>query len=68
MFNQSDEDLVANRIYLNELKSTFHRLMIEGATFEEVKIIYLKIKELESRINVMQWPATFRLPTSTSYK
>lgn len=52
------QDVTRMLIYINELKSTFDRAMIEGETFENVKKIYLKIKALESQISVLQWRAS----------
>jgi hypothetical protein len=44
-------------IHLNELKSLFDEKIQHGECFEEVKKIYNEIKELESKLNVINWQA-----------
>jgi hypothetical protein len=40
---------------LNELKSKLDHLIREGETFDNVKKVYLQIKELECHLNAMYW-------------
>jgi len=40
---------------LNELKSQFDQRMQQGGSFEEVKQVYLQIKELELKLNDVKW-------------
>ena len=55
MINNAIHDVTAMRIHLNELKSRFDLGLIEGKSFEQVKKIYMEIKELEYQISVFEW-------------
>ena len=58
MFNIPNNDPTALQIHLNELKTLFDRAICEGKNFEQVKQIYLQIKELECQLSVIQWQGT----------
>lgn len=42
-------------IELNELKSQFDQFMRQGENFSQLKKIYVQIKNLECRMNALQW-------------
>jgi len=42
-------------IHLNESKFQFDQKMKKCKNFEEVKKLYMEIKELESHLNVINW-------------
>lgn len=48
-------DVVSLKIQLNELRSQFDQKLQQGECFEEVKKLYMKIKELDSKIKVIGW-------------
>jgi hypothetical protein len=52
---QREVDVTAVGMQLNELRSKLDRLMLEGETFENVKKVYLQIKELECYLHATQW-------------
>ena len=61
MFNNINNDVTALRVHLNDLKSLFDQAMCEGGTFEEVKKIYMQIKEVECQINVLHRQASTKI-------
>lgn len=52
MLENINSDSTSLQLHLNELKAIFDNLICEGGTFEEVKAIYLQIKELECQTKV----------------
>jgi hypothetical protein len=52
---QREVDVTAVGMQLNELRSKLDRLMREGETFDNVKKVYLQIKELECHLNATHW-------------
>lgn len=51
----SELEVIEISIRLNELKSKFDRIIRDGETYENVKTIYLQIRELECYQNALQW-------------
>ena len=48
-------DITSISIQLNELKSEFDRSMRDGDTFDNLKKVYLKIKELTCYLQALEW-------------
>lgn len=57
MATESDYDVTGLRIHLNELTASLDHAIMEGDSFECVKNIYMKIKEIECRLRVLEWKA-----------
>jgi hypothetical protein len=50
-----EQDVSALTILLNEYRSMFDKAMREGETFDNLKKLYLQIKELECHLNALEW-------------
>jgi hypothetical protein len=50
-------DATAIRMHLNELKSEFDNAMRDGEVFENLKKVYMEIKEMECHLKVIEWEA-----------
>jgi hypothetical protein len=50
-----EADATSLTILLNELKSKFDQKLIQGETFEIAKEVYMQIKQIESKLNVINW-------------
>jgi hypothetical protein len=48
-------DITSINIELNELRSKFDQAMREGSAFQDLREIYLHMKELECHLNALQW-------------
>lgn len=57
MQNDISTDITSISIELNELKSEFDRSMRQGDTFANLKLVYMKIKELTCHLQALQWDA-----------
>ena len=57
MQNDTGTDITSISIQLNELKSEFDRSMRQGDTFANLKVVYMKIKELTCHLQTLQWDA-----------
>ena len=57
MPTDSDYDVTALRIHLNELTASLDHAIMEGDSFERVKNLYMQIKEIECRLRVLEWKA-----------
>jgi hypothetical protein len=55
MLQDTQDDVTSLRIRLNELRSQFDMVMRDGGTFDIVKAIYLRIKEIECYLRALQW-------------
>jgi hypothetical protein len=53
-----ENDIITIRIQLNELRSRFDRAMRENETFNNLKSLHLRIKEMECYLNAMEWHAS----------
>ena len=52
-YHGADSAALTNLI--NELKSRFDHKLLQGESFEDVKKVYMQIKEIESHLNVIDW-------------
>ena len=52
-YHEANSSFLTTR--LNDLKSQFDQKMQQGGSFEEVKQVYLQIKELELKLNDVKW-------------
>ena len=50
-----NKDIKSLSIELEELKSRFDESMSKGENFSQLKKIYLLIKDIECRLNALQW-------------
>jgi len=48
-------DFTSISIELNECRSKFDQAMREGHDYNELKHLYLQMKELECYVNALQW-------------
>lgn len=62
-----DVDPISMRIQLNELRSEFDNAMRAGELFKNLKKIYMRIKELECKLKVIEWQASKENKANTHY-
>lgn len=62
---EQELDVVAMRVHLHELKSAFDTAINNGGVFQDIKKIYMHIKELECRLNVMDWQSGNEIKSRT---
>lgn len=55
MQNELTTDVTSLSIELNELKSIFDRAMREGDSFANLKMVYMKMKELTCHLQTLGW-------------
>ncbi len=58
----NDTDITAIHIQLNELRSRFDQAMREGNESNDLREIYLQMKELECYLNAREWDPEKHVP------
>ena len=61
-------DMISLRNNLNILEMRFDQGMLEGELFNNLKKIYMEIKETQCHLKVMEWDSEKELTRSEYYK
>jgi len=61
-------DMISLRDHLNVLQMQFDRGMLEGELFDNLKKIYMEIKETQCHLNVIEWDSEKGMIRSEYYK
>ena len=61
-------DMISLRNDLNILEMRFDQGMLEGELFDNLKKIYMEIKETQCHLKVMEWDSEKELTRSEYYK